>query len=284
VTQEQSERTPVPESGAGFGVREVALLLDATPARVRSWVRAGIVRPRRGARGTLRFSFRDVTLLRQVNELESRRIAPRRVRRLVQRLRDRGEPDLASLGVDTAGGEIVLRDGGTLWSAESGQLVFDFAPPATRATVVAIDGRRREPGSDGDRAAEDWFRLAGELEHSEPERACEAYRRTLELDPAHADAAINLGCLQHGRGRLADAERHYRQALAARPDATACFNLAVVLEDQRRDAEARRAYESALAADPACAEAHFNLASLCERAGQRAAALRHLTAYRRLSR
>ena len=62
----------------------------------------------------------------------------------------------------------------------------------------------------------------------------------------------------------------YRAAVAARPDATAWFNLAVVLEDQKREAEARRAYESALASDPACAEAHFNLANLCERSGDRA--------------
>jgi len=57
-----------------------------------------------------------------------------------------------------------------------------------------------------------------------------------------------------------------------------------VLDDQHRESEARAGYESALAADPACSEAHFNLARLCERAGDRVGAVRHLTAYRRLSR
>ena len=58
--------------------------------------------------------------------------------------------------------------------------------------------------------------------------------------------------------------------------------LAVVLEDRDRVDEARDAYLACLACDPACAEAHYNLARLCERAGDLAAALRHLVAYRRL--
>ena len=46
--------------------------------------------------------------------------------------------------------------------------------------------------------------------------------------------------------------------------------------------EAREAYLACLADDPAYAEAHYNLARLSERAGDLAAALRHLMAYRRL--
>lgn len=264
-------------SGGDFGVQEVAVLLETTPARVRGWVKAGLVTPRRGARGTLRFSFRDLTFLRQVNDLEGQRVPPRRVRRVIQRLRDAGGDDL-TLGLDTRRGELVLRDGETLFSPESGQVVFDFSPRAPVASVVEIGQRIQDA-----RGAEDWYRLGAELERSDPEGACEAYLRAVELDPRHADAAINLGCLQHERGRLAEAEKHYRSAVAARPDATAYFNLAVVLEDQKRDAEARRAYQDALAGDPACAEAHFNLANLCERAGDHAAALRHLTAYRKLA-
>jgi hypothetical protein len=38
-----------------------------------------------------------------------------------------------------------------------------------------------------------------------------------------------------------------------------------------------------LAIDPRLADAHFNLSRLYEKAGKRAAALRHLGAYRRLT-
>ncbi|MGH0032927.1 MAG: tetratricopeptide repeat protein, partial [Myxococcota bacterium] len=156
-----------------------------------------------------------------------------------------------------------------------------FSAPAGQAEASVVDLASRQRDA---RGADAWVRLGAELEAVDPERACDAYRRAVELDPQHADAAINLGCLHHERGRLAEAEKHYRAALAARPDATGWFDLAVVLEDQGRDDEARRAYEAALASDAACAEAHFNLAGLLERAGESAAALRHLTAYRRLSR
>lgn len=280
MAQQERQHTD-PGSGSGYGVQEVADLLATTPARVRGWVRAGLVSPSRGPRGALRFSFRDLAFLRQLNDLEGGRVAPRRVRRAIRRLRDAGEVDLASLGLDARRGEVVLRDGDTLFSPESGQAVFDFASPPSGATVVDLAARRRDGGDT--RGAEEWYRLGQALESVDAEQAADAYRRALELDATHADAAINLGCLHHERGRLALAERAYRAAVAARPDATAWFDLAVVLEDQRRNAEARRAYEAALAADPACAEAHFNLANLCDRTGDAAGALRHLTAYRKLS-
>jgi Flp pilus assembly protein TadD len=94
---------------------------------------------------------------------------------------------------------------------------------------------------------------------------------------------VNLGCLEHEAGRLADAERHYRAALALRPDdATAAFDLGVVLEDLGRLDEALAAYQQSLASDPASADAHYNLARLHDRLGDTAGAIRHLQAYRSL--
>jgi tetratricopeptide (TPR) repeat protein len=166
--------------------------------------------------------------------------------------------------------------------AQPGQETFDFqrAPDARRmARVVAL------PAADAARErAEGWYRLGCELEPSDPERARAAYERALALAPALADAHLNLGCLEHEAGQLASAEAHYRAALAARSDdATARFDLAVALEDQGRADEAREAYLACLAGDPACTEAHYNLARLAERSGDRATALRHLLAYRRLT-
>jgi tetratricopeptide (TPR) repeat protein len=160
------------------------------------------------------------------------------------------------------------------------QRAFDFeraVPGRGTARVLAFPGAARE------RDADAWYHLGCELEPSDPERARAAYARALALAPGHPDAHLNLGCLDHEAGRLADAEAHYRAALAARAgDPTACFDLAVALEDQQRPREARDAYLACVGADPTCAEAHYNLARLCERAGDRAAALRHLMAYRRL--
>ena len=125
--------------------------------------------------------------------------------------------------------------------------------------------------------------LASELEEEEPADARRAYERALELDPKHADAHVNLGCLEHEAGHLQRAELHYRAALEARAEhAVAAFNLGVVLEDRRRFAEACAAYRRALEADAQLADAHYNLARVLEHLGQEEASLRHLRTYRAL--
>ena len=75
---------------------------------------------------------------------------------------------------------------------------------------------------------------------------------------------------------------HYRQALRAKADATAAFNLGTALEELGRWASAIESYQRAIDTDGALADAHFNLARLCERVGQREEAIRHLREYRRL--
>ena len=75
-----------------------------------------------------------------------------------------------------------------------------------------------------------------------------------------------------------------RAALAAHPHhPMAAFNLGTALEELGRRPEAIAAYRQALEADADFADAHFNLARLYEQAGKRAAALRHLRAYKNLS-
>jgi tetratricopeptide (TPR) repeat protein len=78
--------------------------------------------------------------------------------------------------------------------------------------------------------------------------------------------------------------RLYRQALARSPsDPVIHYNLALALEDTAGPAEAAARYETALHLDPDFADAHFNLAGLCEQLGRTADAIRHFAACRRLS-
>jgi tetratricopeptide (TPR) repeat protein len=58
----------------------------------------------------------------------------------------------------------------------------------------------------------------------------------------------------------------------------------VAIEDQGRLDEALLAYARCLRGAPGHADAHFNAARILERLGRRAEALRHLAAYRRLTR
>jgi tetratricopeptide (TPR) repeat protein len=272
----------------GYSLKDVAGLLSLSEAQVRGFVRSGLLTPARGVRGEQRFGLHDLVLLRTAKALLAR-VPPRKLHRALARLKEqlpRGRP-LTGVRITAAGEELVVRDGGSSWEADSGQRVLDFevadlarevAPLARRAAAQAL-AAAEQVDADG------WFELAEDLEPCDLERARDAYRRCLELDPHHVDAHVNLGRLLHEAGQTQAAETHYRMALVLRPqDATAAFNLGVALEDLGRTAEAIPAYERALRADADHADAHFNVARLYERGGRKAAALRHLQAYRRLTR
>ncbi len=272
-----------------YGLREVAGLLGLTGGQIRGYVRAGFLEPARGPRGELRFSFQDLAFLRLVRGLASARVPPRRVHRALGRLKQElaGRAPLSSLRLSASGDQLVARREGVVWNPLSGQRLFDFDGEAGTPEVVDL----ARAGGAGDGALElageldatDWYELGCELHDVEPEAAREAYERALALEPALADAHVNLGCVFHDLRKLADAEARYRAALAMRPgDAIAWFDLGVVLEDQERLDEARSAYEASLGCDPACADAHYNLARIHDGLGETAAALRHLRAYRRL--
>jgi tetratricopeptide (TPR) repeat protein len=268
----------------GYTTKDVARILGMTVAQVREF--APRRRPRGG--GELRFTFQDLVVLRTAKGLVAARIPTRHIRRALQQLRaslPRGR-SLAELRITAEGARILVSDGESTWSPESGQTQLDFAVSdlVTRAAPVARRAAKVARESAEDHSATDWYEMGLELEAVDAEEARDAYRRALELDAHHADAHVNLGRLLHEDGRTAEAERHYRQALAAAPGhATAAFNLGIALEDLRRPADAVDAYRIALAADPRLADAHYNLARLYEKQGKKAGALRHLSHYKRLT-
>ncbi len=152
--------------------------------------------------------------------------------------------------------------------------------PLSRTTEVPPP--RSEASGDRD-TAEHWFQVACDLETASPLEACAAYLRALEIEPAFADAHVNLGRLFHGLGELGKAEAHYREALRLdASDATSHFNLGVLLQDRGRPEEAIHAYEQALLRDPDAADAHYNLGLLLESRRRRPEAMRHLMTARQL--
>jgi tetratricopeptide (TPR) repeat protein len=266
-------------------------MLGLTTARLRAYLRSGVLSPNRGSRGELRFSFQDLLLLRTAEGLVRKRIPPRRVRRALQKLRAR-LPDtrpLTGLQLAADGASVVVHDGNARWQAESGQVLLDFEPTvgARDTPLGALPARRpASPGADViPLSLDELYEIGCDLEETDPGHAEASYRQVLARAPAHADAHVNLGRLLHERGDLNAAETHYREALASRPgDPTATFNLGVALEDDGRVDEALQAYERAITLNPQNADAHYNAARLYEKAGNYGAALRHLRAYRDLTR
>jgi len=266
----------------GYRTRDVARLLKVPEARVRAWVKAGVVSSRRGRRGELRFGFEELVLLRAAAELAKARIPPRRLRRTLRRLRAQLPEGraLASVAIAADGERVVVSDGRSRWHPESGQALLDFEVREIASRVAPLV-RRGAPSLDAD----GWYDWGRDLEDGAPKQAEEAYRRALALDPGHSAAHLDLGRLLHAGGDARAAEEHYRRALSERGlAATALYNLGVALEDQGRLDEALDAYRRALEADPGNVDAHHNAAHLCERTGRPEAALLHLRAMRRLSR
>jgi len=276
----------------GYSAKEIGRLIGVSAGELRGYVRAGFLAPERGSRGELRFSFQDLVFLRTARGLTEARLPPRRIRRALSQLR-RQLPEgraLTGVRIGVDGSRIVAEDGSRRWQPESGQILLDFgegdAPPPADAARIRPRLPEAVPDSNEARfSADQWFEWGYELEPDSPEDARDAYGRALQLDPAHADAHVNLGRLLHEAGDAASAASHYEAALATMPDdAVAAFNLGVALEDLRKLPEALLAYQKAVRLDPDNADAHFNAASLAERLGYSAEALQHLRTYRKLTR
>ena len=77
----------------GYGTRDVARVLGCSPSQIRSYVRAGLLAPRRDPAGRYRFSFPDLVLLRTARGLAEARVPQRRIRRAIPRASD--EHDIA---------------------------------------------------------------------------------------------------------------------------------------------------------------------------------------------
>ncbi len=283
-----------------YSLREVSAMLGLTAAQIRSYANKGFLQPERGPRGELRFGFHDLVILRTAGELTAAHVPQRKVHRVLQRLREQLPQGRSLTGVRIAadGDRVVVSDGGAVWNPESGQVLFDFSVEelaekvATRVGPAPSPAGAAEGGGATSESAidprkpdvDDMYDVACELESSSPDQAREVYQRLLQLDPEHVDAHVNLGRLLHEDGAPAAAEQHYRRALELDPEHdTAAFNLGVALEDLGRVRDATEAYQRAIELDPQNADAHFNLAGVYERRGEKAAALRHLKMYRRLT-
>lgn len=131
--------------------------------------------------------------------------------------------------------------------------------------------------------SEDWYAKAYAYdERGDGKRAQEAYATTIQKDPHHVGAMLNLGRILHNRGDLDGAKAWYVRALEVEPYAAcAWFNLAVALEDEGDEESAMACYLSAIYHNPLLADAHYNVARLYNKAGVSEKASKHLLEYRK---
>jgi hypothetical protein len=270
-------------AGTGYTLQDVGRLLGLPRSIVRALIDAGFVAPLRGPRREYRFSFQDLVVLRTAQGLVEAKLPTTRILRSLRRLRTQLPPQmpLSGLRVEAVGDAIVVREGSAQWQPDNGQYLLRFHVESPGGRLAFLEPSPPAPTPSGD----ELFDRAVDLEESNPPLACGLYREAIAADPRHAAAYINLGRLLHARAQLPEAEAAYRDGLThCGPDATLYFNLGLVLEDLQRAADAADAYRAAVREDPSLPDAHYNLALLCEAAGLRQEAFRHLSAFRRLTR
>jgi tetratricopeptide (TPR) repeat protein len=224
----------------------------------------GLLRPTSSAEGDPTYTFGDVAIIRQADEMMAEGLSFRAVLRRL----------------------IALR---------SGQLTFDFRIEAEPAKVLQL--KRREPPPlaalmdaappAASSSAEERFHAASLLDDGDPahfDAAAGAYRQALAVDPGLVPALINLANIHYARDESAEAQALYERAIALDPDVfEAHFNLGNILHDLGCYADAQDCYRRALSLNPGYANAHFYLAVTLEKNGQSSDARLHWRAYQELA-
>lgn len=272
---------------------EAARILGMRESRIRELLRSGLGRPeRRGRRYA--FSFQDLVILRTAHDLIQQNVPAARVARSLVALVEQlpAERPLSGMRIFADGGRVIVQEGDRCWDPETGQHVIDFEAPGDLGVDVGELERRTEkvvclnegPDNSALAQARVEFERALELEDHDPMAACTCYGRAIELDPELVDAYVNLGRIAHEAGQGVEAIRLYRLALVRTPsDPVLHFNLALAVDDTVGAEAAAAHYERALDLAPDFADAHFNLAGICEKLDRPRDALRHYHEYKRLT-
>jgi tetratricopeptide (TPR) repeat protein len=268
-----------------YTMRRVQQMLGISRLAIQRLVNAGFVTPTRGARNEFRFSFQDLMLLRTAQGLQEAQIPPRKILRSLRQLRATlpGELPLTGMRITAVGTDVAVRDRHSTWEARSGKLLLDFEVAAVDGSVAFLAPSPAATASDAD--ARQLLADGEALESTDPAGAEAAYRAAIAAAPDHVDAYVNLGALLCDLQRYEDAVQLHEYALPRCPhSALLFFNHAVALEELGRLRIAALNYERSLQLDPDFADAHYNLGRLQELFGDARGALRHLNAYRRLTR
>ena len=235
------------------------------------------------------YAFSDLAALRTLARLRTRKLPAKRIGEILdalkQRLTDSQNP-LSELKLTGDGRRIHVQLGTIIMDAVSGQMLLDFAD-AQASQVVELPRERGGPkeAERKRREAEHWFQKGVDLEQTETEleKALDAYRIALALDPSLTAAMVNMGTIYFS-GRLLDkAEKYYTMAVEANPlYALAQFNLGNLHDERGRADEAMQHYMAALKLDPQYADAHYNVALLNQANGDTLKAMHHWRTYLRL--
>jgi tetratricopeptide (TPR) repeat protein len=266
-----------------YSAREVADIVGLQESRVRYWAQTGFVGPSVREGGRMLYNFQDLVGVKAAKELLDRGVSLQRARKNLDALRAQlpqlTQP-LTALRV-VSDGERLLCVGETPFEPLTGQLVMEFAVGALERKIAEVL-QLREPARPhrGAETAWAWFLEGVQLDGSDDDRAAIAYHKALDGDPQLAAAHTNLGALLHRRQDLAEARRHFEEALRLDPEQPeARYNFANLCDELGERERALAEWLRVAGACPEFADAHFNLAQAFAEEGAREPAKRHLEQY-----
>ena len=247
-------------------------------------IELGFVRPVKEDGKAWKFSFQDVVLLRSAHELRAARIPTRQILKALRQLKATlpAEKPLQGMRITAEGDRVTVRSGEAHWEPQSGQYVLDLRI-ASGGSPMTFFPPAAESG-EGAAELDAIFAKAEALEEITPEAAEALYRSLLVADPSYANAYLNLGYMLCESGRFESAAALYESGLRfCSDDPLMHFNRAVALEGIRDVDAALASYEEALRLQPDLLDAHRNAALLYADAGQPQMAIRHFSAFKRLT-
>ena len=234
--------------------------------RLRHLQKWGLIRPVVRTNADTYYSFRDVAVVKRIDDELEQGVPFRRAVR-------------------------------AMLAEQDGQLALDFEAArgdAQQAKVITLrqlktDRQGNSMGESENQAglAARFFLEGSELDEgpeADPERACVAYRKALLLDPTLVPALVNLANIHYAQDQLVEAQALYERALALDGECfEAFFNLGNIHHDLGRYGTAVAYYQDALRMHDTYADAHFYLAVTFEKLGQSSDAKPHWSSYQRLA-
>lgn len=265
---------------------DAARLSSLTVRQVQHVASKGIVKPQRGPRNRLEFSFQDVVVLRRIKSMLDQGVPMSKILKGISAVQALSPPQpLSAVNVQPLGSEVVVRDRKAVWNPETGQTLLNFDReneidkgnisefPAKEAELRSLLRNLDHHLSKENLTSQDWFNIGMELESiKEPKRAGRAYREAIRLDDTNISAYLNLGRLLQLEEKLPEAKQLYERVLQLSPSSElASYNLGTIFDTLEEFELAMEHYRNA----PNMSQAHNNLSRIFDLIGDEVSAHRH---------
>ena len=240
--------------------------------RLRALHTCGLIRAAERTNADAYYALADVGVVKQINdELRQGRSFRAAVRERLAARAGQLALDFSAARGDARPAKVVAlhRRATSKITSRAGQPVRLRAdsPQASEAARYFLEGAEYDEGSEADL-----------------QRAREAYRKALLIDPTMVPAIVNLANIHYAEDELVEAQALYLWALSLDADCfEAHFNLGNIHHDLARFEEAVAWYRDALRLNPSYADAHFYLAVTLEKMDRPDESKTHWRAYRRLA-